>query len=181
MTWLFVDGGPGFVVAAKYTILLALIFSCVTDLIYRIVCNESSLIVLVASLALAWHMGSPLGVWGWIPHLVIVLVVIAGFVTRLFGGGDAKLVIAILPGLNFVQAVQFGTVTCLAGGLLCGIMLLGSNMLRWMPQIGSRIANAGPRRGWRRWWRYEIARWRRAQSVPYVPAIAIGWLVAMTR
>ncbi|MBM3521795.1 MAG: prepilin peptidase [Alphaproteobacteria bacterium] len=170
---------PSLLQGAFWLIVASLLFSCITDLRYRIVCNEVCVIVLLAAgtMALAHGMPDPVG---WIAYGSALVFVLALTIGGAMGGGDAKLILALLPSLTAWGCLQFAVVTCVTGGGIGLLVLALSRLLRWHD---SRPGHAGatPRRPggpFARWLRHERARLRRGRTIPYVPAIAIGWLVA---
>lgn len=160
---------------AYWLIVAGLVFSCVTDLRYRIVCNEICIVTLVAAGVMAIDQGLPSSI-GWMAYAGVVVTVLTMTLSGMMGGGDAKLIFALLPSLSAWGCLQFAVVMCLAGGVIGLIVLAVSRLLR---RAGRAGAAAGARGGVvARWLRHERARIRRARSIPYVPAIAIGWLAA---
>ncbi len=161
-----------------------LLASCWIDLRYRLVCDEACLAAFAASILLLLLSGKPLGTW---PHIgamaAIAATIFALFAARLLGGGDLKLMVALLPGLGPWQLVVFLVWTSLAGGLLA-LAYQGARLLLRAPGNNPRANDRPGTRGSRaslslqRWLRHERARIRRGKSLPYVPAIAAGWLVA---
>lgn len=154
----------------------ALVFSCLTDLRYRIVCNEICLLVLGAALMIALARGLPSTI-GWIAYGLVFLTVLGATIVGMMGGGDAKLVFALLPSLSAMGCLHFAVVTCLMGGAIGVVVLVASWLLRRGARNQARarepLSNrAGPLR---QWLRHESARLRRGRSIPYVPAIAFGW------
>lgn len=164
---------------AFWLIVAALAFSCFTDLRYRIVCNEVCLAVLVAAALLATDTGLPSSI-GWMAYGAMFVTVLVMAVTGMMGGGDLKLIIALLPSLSPWGCLQFVVVMCLAGGVLGLFVVAMSRYLRRASAVPAGPATAAATRGgpFKRWLRHERARLRRGRSIPYVPAIAIGWLAA---
>lgn len=164
---------------AFWLIVAGLAFSCVTDLRYRIVCNEICLAVLVAAAVLATDLGVPTSI-GWMVYGAMFVTVLIMAVTGMMGGGDLKLIIALLPSLSPWGCLQFVVVMSLAGGFLGLFVIAASRYLRRASAAPMAPAPSASDRGgaFRRWLRHERARLRRGRSIPYVPAIAIGWLAA---
>ena len=109
--------------------------------------------------------------------------VFALFAARLVGGGDLKLLLALLPGLSPWQILVFLVWTSIAGGVLAIAYRGARAALRAIennPRARNRSAVRRPRASHSldRWLRHEKARIRRGKSLPYVPAIAAGWLIA---
>ena len=166
---------------AHWVVGSALVFSSLTDLRYRIVCNEICVAVLAAACVIAIARGSPSTI-GWLAYGAVFLTVLSATVAGAMGGGDAKLVFALLPSLTAMGCLQFAVVTCLVGGAIGAAVLVASWVLRRHPsgdaarRRPTKLANrAGPLR---QWLRHETARLRRGRSIPYVPAIAFGWFAA---
>lgn len=164
---------------ASWLIVCGLLFSCITDLRYRIVCNEVCLVVLLAAATIAVGHGMPEPL-EYLAYGAALLVVLALTLGGAMGGGDAKLILALLPSLSAWGCLQFAVVTCVTGGGIGLLVLALSRLLRW--QESRNVRTASGRRGHRgpfaRWLRHERARLRRGRTIPYVPAIAVGWLVA---
>ncbi len=166
---------------ARWVIAAGLLFSCLTDLRYRIVCNEVCLAVVAAASVIAVTRGLPSSV-EWIAYGVVFLLVLAITLAGTMGGGDAKLAVALLPSLTAMGCLQFVVVTCLTGGVVGAAVLIASWVLR--RRAADRGANPRPTRSLargglvRQWIRHETARLRRGRSIPYVPAIAFGWFAA---
>lgn len=162
---------------ARWVIAAGLIFSCLTDLRYRIVCNEICLAIVAAASVIAVARGLPSSI-GWIAYGVVFLLVLAITLAGTMGGGDAKLAVALLPSLTAMGCLQFVVVTCLVGGVIGAVVLIASRVLR------RRSADPRPTRSFdrggpvRQWIRHETARLRRGRSIPYVPAITVGWFAA---
>lgn len=172
---------PLFSAWAQWLVGGALVFSCLTDLRYRIVCNEICLLVLGAALMIALARGLPSTI-GWIAYGLVFLTVLGATIVGMMGGGDAKLVFALLPSLSATGCLYFTVVTCLMGGAIGVVVLLASWALRRRARVhvrssdrSSLLNRAGPLR---QWLRHETARLRRGRSIPYVPAIAFGWFAA---
>jgi len=162
---------------ARWVIAAGLLFSCLTDLRYRIVCNEICLAVVAAASVIAVTRGLPSSV-GWIAYGVVFLLVLATTLAGTMGGGDAKLAVALLPSLTAMGCLQFVVVTCLAGGAIGAAVLIASWVLR-RRSAGPRPIRSFDRGGAvRQWIRHETARLRRGRSIPYVPAITVGWFAA---
>jgi Flp pilus assembly protein protease CpaA len=161
---------------AFWAIALALVFSCLTDLRYRIVCDEVSLVVFVASLVLFVSRDLPSS-YEWLAYGAIVVAVLGAAMAGVMGGGDAKLVFALLPGMTAIGCLQFVVVTSVAGGALgLGVLAL-SRLLRGRRASGTVRPHG--RHPLAQWLRHETARLRRGRSIPYVPAIALGWFAAV--
>lgn len=167
--------------SARWVIAAGLLFSCLTDLRYRIVCNEICLAVVAAASVIAVARGLPSSV-GWIAYGVVFLLVLATTLAGTMGGGDAKLAVALLPSLTAMGCLQFVVVTCLVGGVIGAAVLIASSVLR--RRAADRHAGLRPTRSFdrggpvRQWIRHETARLRRGRSIPYVPAITVGWFAA---
>lgn len=170
------DGDGNLVLAAaSWTIGLALVFSCLTDLRYRIVCNEISLTVLGAALILFASRDLP-SAFEWLAYSAVVIAVLGAAMAGVMGGGDTKLILALLPSLTAFGCLQFVVVTSICGGLL-GIVVLGASRLLRRYRPGTAVT-ARRRGALAQWLRHEAARLRRGRSIPYVPAIAFGWFAA---
>lgn len=164
---------------AFWLITAGLVFSCLTDLRYRIVCNEICLMVLVLALTIAALRGMP-PASAWLGAGAVFVGVFCLLLSGQMGGGDAKLILALLPSLTSFQMLQFVFAMCVFGGVLALGVLLLARWLRRRPIVALRRAPGAGALGnqFRQWLRHERARLRRARSVPYVPAIAAGWLMA---
>lgn len=165
--------------SAYWLIVAGLVFSCLTDLRYRIVCNEACLAVLLAAGILAVDHGLPSSI-GWMAYGAMFVTVLSMSLAGMMGGGDTKLIFALLPSLTAWGCLQFAVVMCLVGGVIGLIVLALSRILRRHDAAASapRVLVGGRHGPFSRWLRHERARLRRGRSIPYVPAIAIGWLAA---
>lgn len=150
----------------------ALVFSCLTDLRYRIVCNEISLAVLGAALILFMSRDLPSAL-EWLAYVAVAVAVLGAAMAGVMGGGDAKLIFALLPSLTAIGCLQFVVVTSIGGGVLGLCVVAASRLLRRRRVVPRRNAGA-----FAQWLRHEAARLRRGHSIPYVPAIALGWFAA---
>ncbi len=160
---------------AFWTIVLALVFSCLTDLRYRLVCDEISLVVFAAALVLFLSRDLPAS-YEWLAYAAVLIAVLGAAMAGVMGGGDAKLVFALLPSMTAIGCLQFVVVTSIGGGVL-GLCVLGLSRLLRRRRAGGLVRPQG--RGlFTQWLRHETARLRRGRSIPYVPAIAVGWLAA---
>jgi prepilin peptidase CpaA len=172
------DGDGNLVLAtASWVIGLSLVFSCLTDLRYRIVCNEISLTVLGAALILFASRDLPSAL-EWLAYAAVVLVVFAAAMAGVMGGGDTKLIFALLPSLTAMGCLQFVVATSVVGGLLGVCVLALSRLLRRRSAVAKILASPRDRSAFAQWLRHEAARLRRGRSIPYVPAIAFGWFAA---
>jgi prepilin peptidase CpaA len=160
-----------------------LLGSCWIDVRYRLVCDEACIAAAVASVLL-FLTGKSLGGWVHLGAIAgIATMIFALFAARLLGGGDLKLIVALLPGLGPWPLLVFVVWTSLAGGLLAIAYRIARFMLRAREnnsRAQRRSAARHPRasHSLQRWLRHEKARIRRGKSLPYVPAIAAGWLIA---
>jgi prepilin peptidase CpaA len=172
------DGDGNLVLAtASWVIGLSLVFSCLTDLRYRIVCNEISLTVLGAALILFASRDLPSAL-EWLAYGAVILAVLAAAMAGVMGGGDIKLIFALLPSLTAIGCLQFVVVTSIIGGVLGVCVLAISRLLRRRTAAATIAVSAGNRGAFAQWLRHEAARLRRGRSIPYVPAIAFGWFAA---
>ena len=170
----------GFCLGLTAAVLLA---SCWIDLRFRLVCDEACLAVCAASILLFFSNAS-FGSW---THLVaiagIAMAIFALFAARQLGGGDLKLIVALLPGLGPWQLLVFIVWTSIACGVLAIAYRGARAALRAIENNPRARTGPGARRprashSLDRWLRHEKARIRRGKSLPYVPAIAAGWLIA---
>lgn len=160
---------------AFWAIALALVFSCLTDLRYRIVCNEVSLAVFFASLVLFVSRDLPSS-FEWLAYAALLVAVLGAAMAGVMGGGDMKLIFALLPSMTAMGCIQFVFVTSIGGGVLGLCVIALSRVLRRRRANGAVWPRGrGPGA---QWLRHEAARLRRGHSIPYVPAIALGWFAA---
>lgn len=162
-------------IGAFLAIAIALVFSCLTDLRYRIVCNEISLAVFVASLVLFLSRDLP-STFEWLAYAAVLVAVLGAAMAGVMGGGDMKLIFALLPSMTADGCLQFVVVTSIGGGVLGLIVLALSRALR--RRHTNRPTWSSGRGAVAQWLRHETARLRRGHSIPYVPAIALGWFAA---
>ena len=161
----------------------SLLFSCWIDLRYRLVCDEACVAALAGSVLMMFG-GRDLGSsWYWLAVAGVAATLFALFAMRALGGGDFKLMLALLPGLGLWSLALFVVWTSIAGGLVAlGYRVATATMRRRANNLGGRSKQSSHR--WRanhslsKWLRHESARIRRGKSIPYVPAIAAGWLIA---
>jgi Flp pilus assembly protein protease CpaA len=171
--------GAGFGLTAA-----SLLVSCWIDLRYRLVCDEACLAALVGGILMMFGGRSLGSLWYWAALLAVVVVLGLLFAARLLGGGDLKLMVALLPGLGAWPLAVFIVWTSIAGGALAlGYRIATAVLRRRTHNPASSKGLVNPRRGTlglalNKWLRHESARIRRGKSIPYVPAIAAGWLVA---
>ena len=104
--------------------------------------------------------------------------VLAAATAGVMGGGDTKLIFALLPSLTAFGCLQFVVVASICGGLLGIIVLAASRLLR--RHRPDKVAATRERGALAQWLRHEAARLRRGRSIPYVPAIAFGWFTTMS-
>jgi prepilin peptidase CpaA len=170
--------GAGFGLTAA-----SLLVSCWIDLRYRLVCDEACLAALIGSALMILGGREPPTLWNAGAALAVATILAILFVARLLGGGDLKLMVALLPGLGPWSIAMFVVWTAIAGG---GVAL-SYRLMRWVARrrhdnLGAHTIASSRRprasHSFRKWLRHESARIRRGKSIPYVPAIAAGWLVA---
>jgi len=161
----------------------SLLFSCWIDLRYRLVCDEACVAALAGSVLMMFGGRDLASTWYWLAVAGIAAILFALFAMRALGGGDFKLMLALLPGLGLWSLALFVVWTSIAGGLVAlGYRVATITMRRRVNNLGG-LSKESPRR-WRanhsftKWLRHESARIRRGKSIPYVPAIAAGWLIA---
>ena len=170
--------GAGFGLTAA-----SLLVSCWIDLRYRLVCDEACLAALIGGILMMFGGRSLGSLWYWVALAAVVVVLALLFAARLLGGGDLKLMVALLPGLGAWPLAVFVVWTSIAGGVLALAYRLATAVLRRRTRNPTSHAPINARRGSakytvHKWLRHENARIRRGKSIPYVPAIAAGWLVA---
>ena len=84
--------GAGFGLTAA-----SLLVSCWIDLRYRLVCDEACLAAFIGGVLMMFGGRSLGSLWYWAALLAVVVVLALLFAARLLGGGDLKLMAALLP------------------------------------------------------------------------------------
>jgi prepilin peptidase CpaA len=123
-------------------------------------------ILVIGCIARAVHGPSAVVVSLAIALCVFALLLFA-FARGFIGGGDVKIITAIVIGLSPVETFRFITATALAGGLLAGAYLLLSCYRQTLPKCkqSSLVTRILTIEAWRM---------RRRKSLPYGVAIAAG-------
>lgn len=151
--------------------ILLLLYVATFDIALRLIRNEICLAL--ALLGIANQLASPMQVLQSLVAATILLLVLLVVHTRgWIGGGDVKLLVALVVGLPLIGVVQLLTVTALAGGVLALVHLA----MRLLPY--PRLAPAGSSLVRRV---YAVERWRhlRHAPLPYGVAIACGGIWAI--
>lgn len=144
--------------------LAGLIFAAVNDVLTMTIPNWLSLAYVGAFPFIALFMGYPLADTGW--HMlagVIALAVCFGlFSIGVFGGGDAKLIPAVMIWIGPAAVTPYIFGIALAGGLLALLVILSRRLIpaRAVPGFLQRSVVEGP-------------------GIPYAVAIAFGAIWAM--
>lgn len=156
---------------ASFAEILLLLHVAMTDVATRLIRNEVCAALVL--LGLISQFGAPLQVLESVIAAAIVFLLLLFIYARgWMGGGDVKLLTALVVGLPLTGVVQLLTVTALTGGLLAVVHL----MMRQLPY--PQLAPAGSsfmRRV------YAVERWRhlRHAPLPYGVAIACGGIWAV--
>ncbi|MGY4478366.1 A24 family peptidase [Bradyrhizobium sp. USDA 3364] len=151
--------------------ILLLLYVATFDIALRLIRNEICLAL--ALLGIVSQLASPMQVLQSLVTAAILLLVLLIVHTRgWMGGGDVKLLVALVVGLPLTGVVQLLTITALAGGVLALVHL----MMRLLPY--PRLAPAGSSLVRRV---YAVERWRhlRHAPLPYGVAIACGGIWAI--
>jgi prepilin peptidase CpaA len=146
--------------------ILLLLYVAMIDVATRLIPNEVCLAL--ALLGIAGQLASPMQVAESLIVATILLLLLLLIYTRgWIGGGDVKLLVALVIGLPLTGVIQSLTITALAGGVLALVHLI----MRVLPY--PRLAPAGSPLARRI---YAIERWRhlRHAPLPYGVAIAFG-------
>ena len=151
---------------------LLLLHVAFTDVAARLISNKTSL--LIASLAIVQlPFGEPQQLFASVLGAGILFTLLLVAHSREYiGGGDVKLLTALSIGLPIAIAIQFLTITVMAGGVLALLHLLMRALpYPALPPAGSSLARRV----------YAVERWRnlRHAPLPYGVAIACGgiWTV----
>jgi Flp pilus assembly protein protease CpaA len=161
----------------------SLLVSCWIDFRYRLVCDEACVAALAGSVLMMFGGHDIASTWYWLAVAAVAIVLFALFAMRALGGGDFKLMLALLPGLGLWSLALFVVWTSIAGGVVALVYRIATTtMRRRAKKLGGRTGVLPPKRlvntSLLKWLRHESARIRRGKSIPYVPAIAAGWLIA---
>ncbi|WLA79978.1 A24 family peptidase [Bradyrhizobium elkanii] len=146
--------------------ILLLLYVATFDIALRLIRNEICLAL--ALLGIASQLASPMQVLQSLVAATILLLLLLVVHTRgWIGGGDVKLLVALVVGLPLIGVVELLTVTALAGGVLALVHLA----MRLLPY--PRLAPSGSSLVRRV---YAVERWRhlRQAPLPYGVAIACG-------
>ena len=176
--WSHLLFGAGFGLTAA-----SLLFSCWIDLRFRLVCDEACVAALAGGVMMMFAGRGYASGWWWIAIGAVTVALFVLFALRALGGGDLKLMVALLPSLGLWPLALFVVWTSIAGGLIAILYRIATWTLRRRakslregstPKLHQRRVN----HSLQKWLRHESSRIRRGKSIPYVPAIAAGWLIA---
>jgi prepilin peptidase CpaA len=154
------------ITTALFLEILLLLYVAVIDIATRLIRNEICLAL--ALLGIAAQFASPTHVTeSLIAATILFLLLIVIYQRGWIGGGDVKLLAALVIGLPWLGVIQLLTITALAGGVLALVHL----MMRLLPYPKRAPAGSSLVRRV-----YAIERWRnlRHAPLPYGVAIACG-------
>ncbi len=117
------------------SLFLLLMLSAYTDLRKRLIHNWVSLLVFGISVLYAVTSGE-----GWLFRVVALptlafIVLFGGYLIGMMGGGDVKLLVALMPLIGFANLSQFALHTLLFGGLVALLVLIHSKVQKSRGEI----------------------------------------------
>ncbi|AYB48500.1 tight adherance operon protein [Candidatus Williamhamiltonella defendens] len=120
---------------------------CYTDIKYRLISNKLVFMIAVTSILYGYFFNENIN---FLSAFIFLLIGFFIFVLGLMGGGDIKLITALILGLNHLQILNFIFYTS-----ICGLLVLLLGMLISFSDIKKR-------------------------GIPYGVAIALGFLLSIT-
>lgn len=100
-------------------LVLQLLLICYTDIRYRVISNRHNMTIAINALTLGFALHNTFSI---IIPLIALLVGYVIFNFKLIGGGDVKLIAALLFSLNPAQSLDFIIYTAIMGGV---VMIIG--------------------------------------------------------